>query len=59
MADIMIRNILANLIIERAEEKEPRKYLFIYSILYEDAADRYAADKLIPPEKYQTFIQAD
>ena len=26
---------------------------------YEDAADRYAADKLIPPEKYQTFIQAD
>ena len=55
----MIRNILANLTIERAEEKEPRKYLFIYSILYEDAADRYAADKLMPPEKYQTFIQAD
>lgn len=26
---------------------------------YEDAADKYAADKLIPPEKYQTFIQAD
>lgn len=26
---------------------------------YEDAADKYAADKLIPTEKYQTFIQAD
>ena len=26
---------------------------------YEDVADKYAADKLIPPEKYQMFIQAD
>jgi hypothetical protein len=25
----------------------------------EDAADKYAEDKLIPPEAYQTFIQAD
>lgn len=24
----------------------------------EDAADKYAADKLIPPEAYQTFVQA-
>jgi hypothetical protein len=25
----------------------------------EDAADKYAEDKLIPPEAYHTFIQAD
>lgn len=31
MADMMIINILANLTIERAEEREPRQYLFTYS----------------------------
>lgn len=52
--NIIKANIMVQIAINKARTIEAPKF---NRSKFEDAADKYAADKLIPPEEYQTFVQ--